>query len=282
MNKFVVFVLVAVCAFADALLDIPLKYNTDDGGYVFTPHELPCEYIIYFEQRAKIVESGAEIGKVVGAYFKHGSYFKVAAAGSNILQFGETEIEYVYRPDLKGPEGNVTVFYANQTLEDYCVDYNMTEKEMAESVANTLKLFLQNSTHDNKKDGQFMGVDCSIFYDGNETVEKVYELYVNKDNYLIGASYIMDFDLLNTSYTDHVELLTNLTYAFECPPTVFKNSRDVSDECRDVAYAPPTKNQCYVPPSSSQGNQSSSTTSMASTTKAAALTLLFVVLVALL
>jgi len=315
MNKFVVFAILAVCAFAHPMFP-SLEYHRNRGvrgdEVVMKPHDLPCAYEISFSQVAQIQEYQFPLGNASGSYFAHGTYFKIAAEGNSQMLQRISKFEKLYRTDLKG-QGNDTIVMvmANNSLGvDVCANHEMTMEQMRAEFKNTLILFVNETTHQKKEKGTFNGKECTVFIDEDE--DSVSKLYLDADNYLIGAEYIKAVDMgsvsssvapassssvapassssesasSSSSHTNpdaddivHVSMVATIKYKFEASLDKFVITKDISGKCSEQVYKAPTEKLCDEPSQSS----SMGSNSMATTTKAAAiLTLLSVAFIALL
>jgi len=267
MNKFVVFALLAVCAFADSLFPaFEYRERNVRDTYELTPAELPCAYEIIFIQNATVFVDGAKIdvGTSFGAYLKHGPYFKLQASGMNLLR-NHTMMEELYRPDITNGthvfayRSRVTL--GNRTIIDsQCEKVPMTESEMTSEINRILKVFVEKTTHQGKQENvQFDGQTCTAYSDAGENPNYFSTLYVNDKGYIIGANYTREFEINATGSGSAsgsaasgatnkvwVEMIAHLQYRHFATRRSFTMRKNFTDCHDDAVYVPPTQALCFV------------------------------------
>jgi len=267
MNKFVVFAVLAACAFAESMFPAFENYHhvARDDDVVLTPHELPCAYEIQFHQDASVVlENGTKIhmGHAEGVYLKHDSYFKARAIGHNLFH-NNTVREVLLRSDIRDGE-NVIAFSSNYTYfnhthgEGKCESQTMTLDEMKAEVNEILYLFVSETRYQKKEPGTFDHRDCTVYINENETAKVYVAIFVDSDNYIIGANYTREFDFDPTSDSTSgsessgsldsvmVEMIAHVHYRHFAPHMAFVLNSNHSIGCDDRAYVPPADALCYV------------------------------------
>jgi len=283
MNKFVVFAVLAACAFAQSMFPTLENHhrNVRDDDVEFDPHPLPCSYAIMFHQKASAFIDGEWInfGNASGTYFKHDKWLKVMARGHS-LNHTHTMIEQLYRNDIKDEEtGKVYAFYANLTeSEDSCNYDLMTQEEMAERVNQTLELFITKTKYQKKESGKFGDIDCTLYINENEEDKSISTIFVNGDNYIIGANYTKYFDFGPTSGSSEfgasgsgsgasgsgsgasgsgasgssspqgilIQMIATVTYRHYAVARDFVIIQNITGKCLPSAYIRPEEPLCYV------------------------------------
>jgi len=181
-------------------------------------------------------------------------YYSTVSGDKNL------KTESVLRPDLSVEENGtkyIKIYGTSSDDPDKCDYKNMTAAEAKDFFGTLLYFAYETVKFDDKISGEFQGKKCSLYRMVNDNVT----YYVDDDNALLGISII-------TYHGDPSEM-HNLTVVYtykyeEIPLSEFAMTKDISSNCADEVYAPPTERLCSAPssgvaPSSTPAPTSSAT-----------------------
>ena len=238
MHYFVVYAVLLACVCASSLdgmnvmkvLEMSFPGSTraprGNGTVKFTPHELPCDYII---SQATYLES---MLLAQADMFVRGDFFGVSAE-TIIMGVGGYA---VFRPDTNFTDGGVTYLYAfcgiKSNGEKDCQTNVTSWDYYKELVDGYLRKFREPSYFDRAYDSEFHDVKCKAYVDDENNVT----YYVNKDDYLIGI------EGAGSNLTGSVRI----SYTMKAELKMFKIDKEEYSMCNKSAYEMPKKSadQC--------------------------------------
>jgi len=149
------------------------------GTVVFTPHQLPCDYII--RQETHVSDQGY-VETYLDSYYIHGTY---AMALSEIVQ-KKIYHQILVRTDIRDPkDGSVAVSEIHTNINGSCNSRMVPRSKVNSYIHEKIHLFTKPTEYSDVSDGKFEGKPCKVYYKEVNDIKEY--LYVDSDNYIIGS-----------------------------------------------------------------------------------------------
>jgi len=228
MFKFAVVALLAVCACVSAVK--------------FTPHPVPCQIIIEFEEDRWTNIGSENVMRTIVDHelHKHNEYF----ANSRDYKYpAEYYMEEIIRSDINKTENGKKYVACYMGNTQYGPNNNamkmwLTVEDVAAKLKQYMYMFETSKEYTSQSKGFFKGRKLNK-YVGTENGHDI-EMYADDDNYIIG--YIESNATFNSTY--------HISYFDEAPLDDFQLQDRFhivpEDPADKIAYDPPTWETCQV------------------------------------
>jgi len=206
--KFVVFSLIAVCAFALRFpafnkADFAVPELRDGDSVMFVPAELPCSYTLTSElyQNTTTVYDENNVTTVLGDIIQTEMVygFMEKTHQVNLLPEETAPVIIVDRLDLNETREGVLCEPRFTLNETQCIKEYIPVEEAIKEVIDSRAILIETAWFMGVNDTTFNGTDCKVYY--NETNSSSILFYVDENDRIIGTTFISIFGNITSNMT---------------------------------------------------------------------------------